>query len=335
MSDFSDVMQRWAQPSVGAHCLLNTDDDDLTVWALAQSNERSVWQCHFRFESHQSCAQQGLSTLTFPALPEERFSAVYWTWPKARAEANMLLDWLPHLLTPTGQVWLIGHNRSGIRSAPKALQALGWTVRKMGSARHCILLCATPPDRCAPFNLDAYWQTATVPDVDGQIWSLPGVFAHGRIDKGSLHLLPWLKDLPSPLVDFGCGAGLLSLVAHHRNSGVNITGVDNNWLAILSSQQTAQRNNLNLTTVWADGLTRLAGRFAGLITNPPFHAGLNTNYDTTHDLLRDSRRLMQPNGLFLAVVNDHLPYAAWLEQYLKTPHCVSHAYGFSVWLARY
>ena len=332
MSDFSDVIERWAQPGRGPLCLLNIDDTDTAVWASQRSSGASL-HCHFRFESHQEVNRLGLQALSFPEQPEQAFSEVYWAWPKARAEADMLLDWLPHIMAPDGQLWLIGHNRSGIRSAPKTLAAKGWTVRKMGSARHCVLLRATPPVPAELFSLAPYWANTTLPG-GGQVWSLPGVFAHGRLDKGSLQLLPWLRDLPSPLLDFGCGAGLLALQAAHDNTGLAITGVDNHWLAILSSQRTAEENGLDFTPYWSDGIGDLTGRFASLVTNPPFHAGQATNYDITHELLQSCSRVLQPGAPFLAVVNDHLPYADWLKQYLKEPQCVAHANGFRVWSAR-
>lgn len=332
MSDFSDVIERWVTPGRGRQCLLNTDDTDLIAWS-AERTTGAPWQCHFRFERHREAAAQGLQALSFPEVPEQAFTDLYWAWPKARAEADMLLDWLPHLLTADGHLWLIGYNRGGIRSAPKALVAKGWTVHKMGSARHCVLLRATPPVPAEPFSLASYWATAALPG-GGQVWSLPGVFAHGRLDKGSLQLLPWLQHLPSPLLDFGCGAGLLSLQAGRNNSGLEITGVDNHWLAILSSQRTAAENGLNLTPCWADGLREFTGPFAGLVTNPPFHTGLATNYDITHELLQQCGRVLQPGAPFLAVVNDHLPYAEWLEHYLQAPECVAHANGFRVWSAR-
>lgn len=331
MSAFADLLARWGTAAPAGSLLLNTDDTDILT---ALGNDQGLSHCHFRRESDLQHSALGLVPCHFPEGPETPVPAVYWVWPKARQEAVMMLDWLASQIEPGGQLWLMGHNKGGIRSAPKTLTAQGWRVQKVGSARHCLLLRATPPASPSPFNLDTYWQSCPVPDA-GTLWSLPGVFSHGRIDRGSQHLLPFLaRDMDSPVLDFGCGAGLLSLAASQHHPAHRFVGIDNHHLAILSARRTADENQLTLETHWSDGLPQRSTPCGSLITNPPFHAGLETRYDITHQLLRDGHRVLKPGARWLGVVNDHLPYGDWLKQYLRQVECLYQGDGFRVWSGR-
>lgn len=333
MSAFADLLTRWCPAPTGPTLLLNIDEPDVTG-ALDLGKEAPALQCHFRRELHLAFEQAELTTpWFFPDVPETPFQQVYWGWPKAREEAVMLLRWLATVMAADGQLWLIGPNKGGIKSAPKLLAQLGWTVSKAGSARHCVLLKAMPPTDPTPFELEAHWRTVPLPEGGAWLWSLPGVFSHGRIDKGSQQLLPWLRDLPSPVLDFGCGAGLLSLALATNQSNTTFTGIDHHWLAILSAQRTAHANNLDFCAQWADGLSTVAGQYATLITNPPFHTGLAVNYEITRAMIADSQRLLKPGGQLLAVVNDHLPYAEWLKQGFSDAICLQHERGFKIWQA--
>lgn len=276
-----------------------------------------------------------LPGLRFPEAELSAVSRVIWSWPKAKAEADMLLAWLAAGLSADAELWLLGPNKSGIKSAPRFLEQRGWTVRKVGSARHCLLLRASPPAQPAPFDLNRYWARVEVPEAaDRELWSLPGVFSHSRIDKGSRCLLPFLRDLPGPALDFGSGAGLLALTAAAHQPTLAMTGVDHDWLAVLSSRRTAEQSGMTLEVHWMDGLTALQGQWAALVTNPPFHTGLATDYEITRRMLADSRRLLQPGGLWLGVVNDHLPYQDWLNEHLQQVTCLHHGGGFRVWQGR-
>ncbi len=69
-------------------------------------------------------------------------------------------------------------------------------------------------------SLESLAQTYELPLAEGplKVISLPGVFSHGRLDRGSALLLEHLDKLPSGhLLDFGCGAGVLG---GRRSSGV-------------------------------------------------------------------------------------------------------------------
>jgi 16S rRNA (guanine1207-N2)-methyltransferase len=66
--------------------------------------------------------------------------------------------------------------------------------------------------------LESLAQVFDVPLAEGPLKvSLPGVFSHGRLDRGTELLLEHLDKLPSGhLLDFGCGAGVLGAAVKRR-----------------------------------------------------------------------------------------------------------------------
>ena len=54
-------------------------------------------------------------------------------------------------------------------------------------------------------------------------------------------------------------------------------------------------------------------RFDLIVSNPPFHTGIATDYEFIDKLARDVRRVLVPNGELYVVANSFLPYERTLE----------------------
>jgi 16S rRNA (guanine1207-N2)-methyltransferase len=133
------------------------------------------------------------------------------------------------------------------------------------------------------------------------------------------------------MVDFGCGSGVLSVVAQAHQPALAITAVDHHWLAVISSQQTALRNGMNWQVLWRDELP--PGPWQTIVSNPPFHSGLNVQYEVTHSLLQQAQLNARSGGALWLVVNDHLPYGDWLKAYTQSAVNECHQGGYRVWRA--
>ncbi|MBS7676150.1 methyltransferase, partial [Vibrio cholerae] len=78
-----------------------------------------------------------------------------------------------------------------------------------------------------------------------KVVSLPGVFSHGRLDRGTELLLEHLDKLPSGnLLDFGCGAGVLGAAVKRRYPHNTVTMLDVDAFAAASSRLTLAANGL-------------------------------------------------------------------------------------------
>jgi 16S rRNA (guanine1207-N2)-methyltransferase len=239
--------------------------------------------------------------------------------PRERERMLMMLHALSSAMSAGAQLWLAGENRTGIKSCSKRLSLYFETVTKTDSARHCALLEACKPRPCESFDLAAYEKSWPVSSNAGDlsIISLPGTFAHGSLDKGSELLLDTAAELkPSGRVlDFACGNGVIGLSLLHLDPTLELTMLETSALALESARLSLRCNGQEATLVASDGLSELNGQFNWIISNPPFHRGVENELDIAHKFFSDAGHFMQKTGRILLVCNHHLPYLARLQRY--------------------
>ncbi|EPM93747.1 ribosomal RNA small subunit methyltransferase C, partial [Pseudomonas syringae pv. actinidiae ICMP 19070] len=118
--------------------------------------------------------------------PGAAFDAAVLFLPKARDLTDYLLNALASRLAGR-ELFLVGEKRG---------------------ARHCQLWQVTVENAPQAVTLESLARPYQIELQDGPLTviSLPGVFSHGRLDRGSALLLENIDKLPSGnLLDFGCG----------------------------------------------------------------------------------------------------------------------------------
>lgn len=282
-----------------------------------QLNARFPQRCHFGTEA--------------PVMPCT--SAVLFL-PKSRE----LTDYLLHALAaklPQGELYLVGEKKSGIERAAKQLAVYG-QVGKLDSARHCQLWRVRIDQAPAAPDLNSLAQHFSLPLADGplRVISLPGVFSHGRLDKGTELLLEHLDNLPSGhLLDFGCGAGIVGAALKRRYPSSQLTLLDVDAFAAASSRLTLAANGLDAEVICADGIHAAPKHLAAIISNPPFHQGVHTQYQTTEELLRTAPQHLQHAGQLRIVANSFLRYPPLIEEHLGPCQTLAEANGFKIYQA--
>ncbi|WP_341502982.1 methyltransferase [Gallaecimonas sp. GXIMD4217] len=232
--------------------------------------------------------------------------------PKAKEELRMQLAALAACVGKGGNLYVIGENKGGIKSAAKLLEPYG-QVEKLDSARHCSLFVVTLSEQPAPFVLND-WQHQHEIEVAGEsliICSLPGVFSHGELDQGTRLLLEHLPRVKAQgrILDFGCGAGVIGAYLARKAPQAQVEMLDVSALAIAASHATLAANGLDNAKVQpGSGLGDLHGRFHQIITNPPFHTGVGTDYSATESLLREAPARLVQGGDLVVVANSFLRY---------------------------
>lgn len=258
----------------------------------------------------------GRSFGDFP--PPGPFDDIFMSLPKGKARLQMMLECIAASLSENGRLWLAGENRAGIRSAAKPLKNLFRTVNVLDKARHCVLYEARNPAMDTEFDARDYRQSWVVEKygTDLSVHSWPGVFAHGRLDGGTELLLDHMDAVKQAgrILDFACGAGVIGALLKQRMPDAHLVCSDSDALALRSTRETLEANGLSGQVLASDGFSHVEGQFDLVVSNPPFHSGIEVRSGHGMGLLSPVRNFLAPGGQLLVVVNRHLPYRNWLDE---------------------
>lgn len=285
------------------------------------------------------------STFGLAAPDAAPYTAMVLFQPREKALLDMLLKFCGSLLDPAGELWLVGENRAGIKSAGKRLGDHFARSAKLDSARHCTLFTARAPRANRPFSLDDHLQAwpLAVADRSLTVLSLPGVFAHGRLDAGTRLLLHALTgpereiSVSGRVLDFACGSGAIGLALVAAFPDAELTLLDDSALALESARRTFAVNGFEARPIASDGLSSLLRNgktpFDWIVSNPPFHAGVRQEAGIARRFLADCPALMRPRGRLCLVANAHLPYGRWLPELFDHVKVLAADREYNVWLA--
>ncbi|GGF83035.1 methyltransferase [Alteromonas lipolytica] len=256
--------------------------------------------------------------------------------PKAKAHLAMLMAMAGAIAGNGHRVHVIGENRGGIKSAGKTMQSYG-AVDKLDSARHCSWLTCYLENAPTGFNIGDYLakDTYTSQGTQWKVCSLPGVFSHRELDAGTAMLLSELPATVSgKVLDFACGAGVIASYLLSAGSKASLELLDVSALALWSSAQTLHSNNQQGMLIATDTLQGVAGKYHAVVTNPPFHTGVKTDYRITREFIQGTRQHLLPKGTLYLVANRFLPYAELLAEQFSQPKLLTQDSRFSVYFAQ-
>ncbi|PHI29475.1 16S rRNA (guanine(1207)-N(2))-methyltransferase RsmC [Budvicia aquatica] len=250
-------------------------------------------------------------------------------WPKSKQEAQFQLSSLLSQLPVGSEMFIVGENRSGVRSAETLLSDFGG-IAKIDSARRCSLYHFRL-DHQAQFNLAEWWDEYQIEDTT--VKTLPGVFSRDDLDLGSKLLLSVLDTAKGKVLDVGCGAGVLSAVLAKLAPEIELTLSDVSASAIESSKATLEANGLKGNVIASDVFSDVEGRFDLIISNPPFHDGMQTSLTAAEALIRGATKHLQLGGRLIIVANAFLPYPDILDATFGSHEVLAHTGRFKVYQA--
>lgn len=330
MDPRSEVLLRQAEHFENRPLLLAGLPADDLLGALPQAHG---WSWHAA--EHAILAKRFANRCTFGTQPgDQPFDGAILFLPKSRELADYLLQVLAARL-PGQDLFVVGEKRGGIEGASRQLKTLGTAV-KLDSARHCQLwkVRIEHPSQSLDLEQRVRYYPLPSPLPELAIATLPGVFSQGRLDRGSALLLEHLDGLAhGHYLDFGCGSGVLGAVLKQRYPDAQVTLLDCDAFALACSRMTLEQNHLSAEVLAASGIDQAPQGLAAIISNPPFHQGVHTDYQATERMLSEAVEHLRPGGELRLVANSFLKYAPLIEARLGNCKVLAERDGFRVYQA--
>lgn len=289
--------------------------------------------CYTTDAAVQSQWQQAGATVYFAAAPTftEQFDTVVLFYPKSKEQLVGTLQLLHGALTNDANIYLVGDNKGGIKSLVNHAEKLGLHAHKLDNAKHCLWFSLSGDLAKLPKRTFSHF-SLTLNNQQLNVCSLPGVFNHGKLDVGTALLLQHLSHITDGRVlDFACGAGIIGAFLKQQAAAIELYCSDISMLAVEATKATLAANKLTGSVVAADGLPAEPASFKHIVSNPPFHTGIKTDYSISEAFITQSVSRLQKGGTLTLVANNHLAYQQLLEQAFGQVKILAKANGFVVY----
>ncbi|HCH70410.1 MAG TPA: 16S rRNA methyltransferase [Colwellia sp.] len=272
---------------------------------------------------------------------ETKHDLVIINFPKSKEELAFTLAMIAPYLLPDAKIILVGEKKGGVQSSPKLTQHFLSSCQKIDAARHCLLfggIHETKKDENKAFSIDDWYKSyqINVSGISLTIASLPGVFSQKKLDVGTALLLDNLpKDMQGKVLDFGCGAGVISCFIGKKFENTELSLLDVSALAIASAKRTLTLNGLIGSVFASNSLSNVTENYQHIVSNPPFHQGTKTSYQATEDFLRGIKKHLVSNknnkSNITIVANSFLQYLPLMQQHIGKTETIARKQGFTIY----
>jgi 16S rRNA (guanine1207-N2)-methyltransferase len=258
-------------------------------------------------------------------------------FPKSKDELAFTLAMIAPYLLNDAKIMLVGEKKGGVQSSPKLTQHFLTSCQKIDAARHCLLfggIVKATEDEIEAFTIDDWYKKYQI-NISGiklTIASLPGVFSQKKLDVGTALLLDNLpKNMQGKVLDFGCGAGVISCFIGKKFPAAELFLLDVNALALTSAKKTLQLNNLSGEVFASNSLSNVTEKYQHIVSNPPFHQGIKTNYQASEYFLKGIKPYIAPHGNITIVANSFLQYLPIMQEHIGTTKRLINKQGFAIY----
>lgn len=252
----------------------------------------------------------------FASYPSPVESAVVFL-PKSKALINMTLALVSSLVKEDGVIVLAGTNNAGIRSANSAYETQIGPVEQKMVGNHSALYVGKNKKLGAGKKLADFLSFSDLSHNETKLRTayLPGVFSADGLDEGTKLLLDTIPyENKAKVLDIACGAGIIGAIYKKNSPKSEITLSDISNIAIEATKETLRANDLQGTVLLSNGFSSINGFFDLIVTNPPFHTGVSTDYSFIEDFTAQAKNHLNKGGEIYVVANAFLPYREKLEK---------------------
>jgi 16S rRNA (guanine1207-N2)-methyltransferase len=244
--------------------------------------------------------------------------------PKSKPLIDMTLALISGTVERDGVIVLVGEKDAGIESAKKIYEKNIGPIEQKIVGNHSALYIGKNKKLGADKKVEDYlsYSKITWENIQLDVANLPGIFSSGELDEGTKLLLEHIPYDKKKVLDIGSGSGVIGAIYKKKNSLSDITMTDWSKLAVLASKKTLEINNLNGEVIESNVFDTIKGKFDLIITNPPFHKGIDTDYSFIEKFARDAKSHLNPNGEVYVVANSFLPYKEILEKHIGSTQTI-------------
>ena len=265
--------------------------------------------------------------------------------PTDRLSAQLAVSSAYRSLAPGGTLLVAGANDEGIKPLATFLAQQCGTVRleAQHSGHRLLAVHRTQTDvvvdpTIAPWLDPSCWHDlpVTAAGTTFVCASRPGVFSWQHLDEATRILCDVLHEHPIPegatVLDLGCGAGVLSVVAARQSRTGRVVLLDADVEAVRSANETLRRAECPNAMALASDVTSDIGDevFDVVISNPPFHVGKATELDVPRAFIESAHARLVPGGVLRLVANRTLPYERWITECFGAVECLHDGRRFKV-----
>lgn len=307
-------------------------NDNFPQQIQSKAKSVAIWSWYFDHLERQSAVN---IEKDFSLETKKQAELIVYYWVKNKHEANFQLMQLLANAHPEQSMLIIGENRSGVRSVEKLLEPYG-EIAKIDSARRCGLYYFSLK-KAPHFIIDSYWKSYQHAQLNElKIQSLPGVFSASELDVGTELLLSTIDNrIKGEVLDLGCGAGVIGCYLKHYNPSIHLTMTDIHAAALASAQKNLMNNQLVGRVLPSDVFSKIEGKFDLIISNPPFHDGVDTAYRAVNELIQQAKWHLKTGGELRIVANSFLPYPDLLDRHFGQHQVLAKTNKFKVYSVHY
>jgi len=257
-------------------------------------------------------------------------------FPKSKDELAFTFAMIAPYLSNQAKIILVGEKKGGIQSSPKLTENFLQGCQKVDAARHCLIFAGivNAEHLNKHFNIEDWFKTyqININDISLTIASLPGVFSQKKLDVGTALLLDNLpQSMQGKVLDFGCGAGVISCFIGKKFDSTQLDLLDVSALAITSAKRTLALNNLSGNVFASNSLSTVKEKYQHIVSNPPFHQGTKTSYQASEDFLKGIKFHIVPGGDITIVANSFLQYSSIMQEHIGITKRLINKQGFNIY----
>lgn len=256
---------------------------------------------------------EGVTVLTGAYLPADKFFESIFLQAPHDMETELLQDLIQNAslqLVKGGRLILLHQGKSEF--IIKQLKALfGGYTNLLDKKKTSIEIAKKQDEKVKLKSFLAEFEVHRLGKEPLVLWSIPGVFAHRRVDGGAQAMIDLVQIAEGQkLLDMGCGCGSIGITVSKDVANTEIHFVDSSARAIYITQKNCERNGLtNIQTHLSHTGVTHSNYFDIFIGNPPYFS----DFKIAELFLETAWQALKKGGIAYVVAKT----IDWHEEFLK------------------